>query len=232
MATGQTLINRASRLIGAASIGETLSAEETEAGLDALNAMLDSWRNERLMVYAIQDESLTMVSAQASYTIGTGGDLNTTRPVRIEAAYMRASNTDYDVDILNEREWAGIPDKTSTSDLVERIYYQPSMSTGTLYVWPVPNTANVLHLLTWTPLSTLATASTTVTLPPGYEEAIAYNLALRIAPEHGISISPEVAEVARTSKAAIKRINSQPIKAYTELPMLVGQPTHNIYTDQ
>lgn len=232
MATGQTLINRATRLIGVSSVGETLSAEETEDGLTALNAMLDSWRNERMMVYAIQDESLTMVATQSSYTIGSGGDLNTTRPVRIETAYMRESNTDYDVEILNDREWAAITDKTSTSDLVEKIYYKPSMSTGTLYVWPVPTTTNVLHLLTWTPLSTLAAASTTVTLPPGYEEAIAYNLAVRIAPEHGVSVSPEVAEIARTSKAAIKRINSQPIKAYTELTALVNQPHHNIYTDQ
>lgn len=231
MATAQDLISRAMRLIGVASVGETLSAEEVDAGLTALNAMLSSWRNERLMVYAIQEETLSMVASQSSYTIGPSGDLNTTRPVKIEHAFLRASGVDYPVQIINDREYADIPEKTTDTDIIEKLYYAPSMSTGTLYVWPTPNTANVLHLFTWTPLSEIATSSTTITLPPGYEEMIVFNLAPRLAPEYGVQISQEVAGYAVDSMAAIKRINSQPIKAYTELPMFVGRVHHDIYTD-
>ena len=103
MATAATIINRALRLLGAISSGASADTDEMADGLIALNAMIDSWNNERLMIYAIQDESLTLVDGQASYTIGTSGNLNTTRPVSIEGAYVRASSLDYPVRILNEQ---------------------------------------------------------------------------------------------------------------------------------
>ena len=49
--------------------------------------------------------------------------------------------------------------------------------------------------------------SDTVSVPPGYADAIRYNLAVKLAPEWGRTITPEVAEMARTSKAAIQRLN-------------------------
>lgn len=232
MATAQTLINRSLRLLGVVSAGETVSAEDTADALTALNAMLDAWRNERLMVFAIKDESLTLVAGDSSYTIGTAGDLATDRPVEIVGAYVRASGIDYNVRLLNEREWAAIPDKTATSDIPEYCYYQPTMSTGTLYVYPVPTTANVLHLLTWTPFSAYSAASDTVTLPPGYEKLITYGLALEIAPEYGVTPSALVIEGFREARAGIKRVNSRPMKAYTELPALIGGGSSNIITDQ
>jgi hypothetical protein len=217
------------RLIGVLSKGETLSSSDAADGLEALNAMLDSWRNERMMAYAIKDESLTLVATQSSYTIGTGGDLSTTRPVRIEGAYVRSSDIDYPVEMLDAKQWAAIEDKTSTSDWPDYAYYQPTMSTGTLYVYPVPTAGNTLHVLTWTPFTAFALADT-VTLPPGYEEAMATNLAPRLAPEYGVSVSAEVVAMARDSKANIKRVNSVVPKLTTALGAMFGPVTSNILT--
>jgi hypothetical protein len=113
-----------------------------------MNAMLGSWNNERLMCYAVRDESLTMIAAQASYTVGPAGILATTRPVEIADAYVVVSNISYSVRIMNESEYASIPDKTATAAYPDHIYYQPSMSAGTVYVYPVPNATSALHLLT------------------------------------------------------------------------------------
>jgi len=233
MATAQTIINRALRLIGQYAAGETPTSEDTDDALTSLNAMLDSWRLEKLMVYAIQDQSLTMVAGTQAYTIGPSGNLDTVRPVRIDGAFMRQSNMDYPVAVIDEAQWFSIPDKTSQSDLVEYAYYNATMSTGTLYVWPIPNNTNVLHLLTWTPFTAFSSAATTVTLPPGYEQALASNLAVFIAPEYGAVAAPAIAGLAVASKAAIKRINSKPIKAYSDLPFLVGTGRRsNIIMDQ
>ncbi len=81
MATGQTLIDRACRLLGAVESGESASSEESSDGLIALNALLDSWTNERNLVYSISDISKAMTVGDASYTIAAAGDFVTARPV-------------------------------------------------------------------------------------------------------------------------------------------------------
>jgi len=230
MATGQTLVDRAGRLLGIVSSGTSLTSEESADALIAINAMLDSWRNDRLMCYALQDESLTLVDGDSSYTIGSGGQLNTTRPVSIEGCYCRASDIDYTVRLISFEEWNAIVDKTASSDIPEVAYYEPTMATGTLQVWPVPNTANVLHVTTRVPLTALV-LGTTVSLPPGWEEAIATNGAIAIAPEFQTEPSAAVIKMAKESLKGIKSINSRPVNAYTDLGAMFGASRSNIITD-
>lgn len=231
MATGQTLVNRSLRLLGVISSGTSPTSGESDDALTAINAMLDTWRNDRLMCYALQDESLTLVAADSSYTIGASGQLNTTRPVSIENAFCRASNIDYPVRVISAKEWDAIVDKTATSDIPEVCYYEPTMATGTLMVWPVPTTGNVLHLKTRVALSAL-TLGGTVSLPPGWEDAIACNGAIYCAPEFGVTVSQEVAKMAKDTLKGIKLANSRPIKAFKELAGMFGRGNSNIITDQ
>lgn len=230
--TGQTIINRALRLLGQLESGQSATPNETADALTSLNAIIDSWRNERLMCFAMQDEAIPLVSGNANRLIGPSGDYVTTRPVQIEAAYVIYSATSIPVRIVNEEEYAAIPDKTATSTYPERIYYQPSMANGTIYLHPVPNASSSLHIITRTPFTVFTSATDAIGLPPGWEEAFATNLAISIAPEYETRPSPEVVKAAIDSKANIKRVNSRPIKMTTELPFLVGhRRVRNIITD-
>ena len=217
MATVQTLIDRSLRLLGVIASGDSPSTEETADSLIALNAMLESWRTNRLIVYGFTEETLTMVVGDSSYTIGPSGDLDTTRPLDIQHGFMRIGDTDYPVKFVDKRRFDSIQDKTVTSDLVEMAYYNPSMTTGTLSVWPVPSVANVLHLTMWTPIDSFSAASDSVSLPPGYERAIAYNLAIESAPEFGREPSATVHRIASESLANIKRVNSPALISYPEV---------------
>lgn len=234
MTTVANICDRAARLLSQVNPGETMTTSEYSDALVSLNAMVDSWRNERLMCFAMRDETVTMVSAQTSYTIGPSGNLNTTRPVKIDDAYVVISNISYpDVKILTVEEWDAIPSKTATSNRPDRIYYQPSYPLGTLYVYPIPNAASDLHILTWTPLTAFAAVTDTVSLPPGWEEALATNLAIAISPEYKTQASAAVIKMAVDAKANIKRVNAPLMKAYTELQALVGgRHRSNIITDQ
>lgn len=204
MATASSIIRRSMRLIGALAEGETPSASEQADGLEALNAMLDSWRNESLAVYSLRDEVLTLTGA-ASYTIGTGGNLNTTRPVKIASAYQRVGTTDYPLRIASALAWADLTAKAATSDVADLLYYDPAYPLGVLYLYPIPS-AGVLHLVTWVPLVSYAAADT-VALPPGYQDALTFSLAVRLAPEYSRPVTPEVAAMARSSKESIQRVN-------------------------
>ena len=220
-ATAQTIINRALRLIGAISSGESPTTDESNDGLTALNAMLESWQLDRLTVFAFQDKTFTLVAADGSITLGAAGNI-TTRPDRIESVHITASGTDYPVTMVTAGEWYSIASKTVQSDIPEYGYYEPSYPLGILNLWPVPSAANTLHVVMWTPFTAFASLSTAVSLPPGYERALAYNLAIDIAPEYEKKVSDEVAKGANDSLAAIRRGNNRPMIAGTDLPFLIG----------
>lgn len=223
MATVQTLVNRAARLLGQIQPNTDLAADESADALVAVNAMLDTWRNDRLMCYALRDEAITLTNGTNPYTIGSGGNLSTDRPVQIENAYVLASNIRYAVQIITEEEYHAIPDPTTSASWPDRIWYQPSMSVGNLYNYPVSNgTAATLQVITRTPVLAFVALTDSVTLPPGWEEAITSNLALALAPEYNTMPSPMVLKMAKQSLNKLKTINSRRTPAYTELPLLVS----------
>ena len=230
MATALDRITRALRLIRVLEAGETPSANDSADALIALNAMLGEWENDKLMCYAMRDESITMVASTGTYTIGPSGDLVTDRPVAIENAYMTESGTDVPVDILARNGWDGIADKTSESDIVQYLYFEGTMPDATIKLWPVPNTANTLHIRTRIPFDAVVLTDT-IAFPPGFVNAIDYNLAVDLAAEFGVQAPAEVVNRAIKSKGAIKRTNSRPILATHDLASLFSTSRNNIKTD-
>ena len=204
VATAGSIINRALRLIGSLEAGESAESSEQNDALVTLNAMLDAWRTESLSVYALRTEVLTVTGA-ASYTIGSGGNLDTVRPVRIESAYQRIGGIDYPLRVAQKASFDRVADKSTTSDVSDWLHYEPSYPLGVLYLHPVP-TAGAVHLTTWVPFVAYS-VSDPVSLPPGYEEAITYQLAMRLAPEYGRTVPQEVAALGAAAKKDIKRAN-------------------------
>lgn len=232
MATAQTIVDRAARLVGAVSSGSSVSSAEGADGLIALNAMLESWQINKLFVYAYVDTAFSLVAADFSYTVGPSGNFALTpRPHKIEECFVRVSDEDIPVDLISAREWFAIPDKTETAEYPEVAYYEPSLTTGTLLVYPVPTATNSLHIVTWSVVSSLATLATSITLPPGYERAMAFNLAVEWAgPEFGMQVSNDIHKIAQESKAAIQRANHRSIMNYSPLGQIFASQMANIIT--
>ena len=80
------LIRATLRLIGAVSSSETPNADESSDALEALNLMLGSWGASRFLSASTGKVTKTMTGA-SSYTIGVGGDIDTTRPTAIYNAH-------------------------------------------------------------------------------------------------------------------------------------------------
>jgi len=231
MTTAAQIIDRSMRLLGALEPGETSTDDEYANGLIAVNGMLGSWNNERLMCYALREESLSYTAA-VSATIGPTGTLVTTRPVEVVQAWVVDGSNSYPVLMISDEEYGAIVDKASTSTWPTKANYKASMPDGTIYFYPVPSAAGTMSLLTRTPLVAFAAITDTVSLPPGWEDALTYNLAVRLAPEIQVPLPQEVLGLARAIKADLKRMNSKPMKAYTELANLVGRHSANILTDE
>lgn len=217
MATVQALIiDPALRKVGQ-SKPETVDRNNA---LDALNTMLNSWSAQRLLIFAVTRENFPLVVNQQSYTIGSGGNFNTVRPTKIIDAYIRDAGSDFPLTIHNLKNFNDISVK-ATDGRPEEIHYLREFPLGVILFDLEPDKAYTVFLDSLKPLSTFASINTQVSISPEYEEALIYNLVLRISSEHDAAIPAEVAAIARDSLAAIRRINAQPAEEllFEDLPI-------------
>lgn len=203
MATAGTLITAALRKIGVSDPGETLSSEDMNTGLEAMNDMLAMWTAEGLHLYATTQENFPLTSAQ-SYTIGTGGNFNTTRPLEIVQAFTRVGDSDYSCSIIEKSEYNLFSNKTTTGSYPTSLAYAPEYPLGKIYVYPV--STGTLYLESRKLLQQFATSSTIYNMPEEQLLAIKTNLARVLAPEYGKPLDPNLAEQAMTFKNILKSL--------------------------
>lgn len=203
MTTALGLITSAMKKIKVLTKSETPSSDEAADGLTALNAMLSSWSNDSLLCYARVSESFTLTPGTGTYNIGTSYTFNTARPINIVSAFIRESNTDYPLTIIPDEAYDALPYKTQTSSIPEFLNYVTGFPSGTIRLVDVPSAANSLFLTSEKVLTSFV-LSDTVSLPPGWEEALIYNLALRMAPEYDADADALTVKIAQDSLSAIK----------------------------
>lgn len=209
MTTATTIIQRALLAIGNVGTGETPSADDTDTAFKALNDMLDSWSLDKLYVFSTLEESFPLVSGTGSYTIGSGGDFNTTRPIKIDRAYVRQSDIDYGLMPVDGAGYSNIQLKETIVDVPEYIWYNPTMPLGTIKLWPVPRASLTLHIQTSKQLTQFATQSTDIALAPGYAEAIRYALMPRLAAEGLGEVTEAQIAMAASATERVKTANSK-----------------------
>lgn len=224
--------------IGVLSEGETMSAALAADGFRRLNNMMGSWMRQSLTMRYIAREEFATVNGQggpsAPYTIGTGGNFNTDRPASqssIVGAGLLLGNSSPVVEIpravLTNDAYEAIQVKTLTSTLWTDVYYRPTFPLGSIFLWPVPNTsANSLVLYTQKMLSTFATLTTSYDLAPGTEEAIEYNLAVRLSTPYGRELPNAIAALAVQSLSILKRANTP----MTDMPVDPALTHNNKYS--
>lgn len=224
--TASTLIGAALRKVSSYTPGQGIDGNELTDCLAELNRMLDSWSNDGFLAPFRTLESFAMVVGQASYTIGSGANFSTTRPDNIMSAFVRDSNNqDYYVTTdLTRDEYDAIPLKT-TQGLPSTIYYDKQYANGVIYVYPTAQLAYTIYLDSEKPLTQISSSGTTISLPPGYYDAIVWNLAERLGPDYGMSpVPPEVSQHAAQSLALIRRANNKPAVSNFD-PLLSVTPT-------
>lgn len=229
--TANDMIARSMRLVGALGQGETPTAQEQTDGLYALNAMLDSWSIERLMVYNIVEENFTWTASSRTQTMGSGGNFNTTRPSKLENGFSRVNNVDYPYELVSKPTYDLVVAKSTVTSTFPRIIYADyGFPLITLSAYPIPVSALDFHLNSWKQLQSFATGTTALSLPPGYQRAMEYNLAVEMSTDFSLPVPGNVAAIAVQSKANIKRLNKVSMVANLDAA-IVKESRYNIYSD-
>lgn len=220
--------------------GRGLSPPQVDDGKYTLNTMLDAWSIERLMVPAVSRSAYTLTVSKSVYTIGPGADFEAAvRPSRIEHAGLTdvTSGVDLPVEVVTDQRWEAIPVKSVVSPYPDRIWYETTFPLANIHVYPVPSAANQLILYLWVLLSGVANVEDYIFLPPGYLEAIEYNLAVKLWGRFPRTVlTPaqvqEVKDTARLSKAAVKRMNTPIVELQCDPAVANIRSRYNVLTGQ
>ncbi len=202
--TAQTLIKAALRSIGVITSGETPTADELNDGLEAMKFMFRHWSAKNIRLYFMTSETFALTGA-ASYTIGSGGVINTARPVSIRGAYIRDSNgSDSVLNIIDEARYRSLQIKNISAP-GESLWYSPEYPLGKIYIYPL--CTGTLYLNSLKALADPSLITSSIAFPPEYDEAIKYNLAVRMAPEYGKEPSNIVLGLAKSGLDDIETRN-------------------------
>lgn len=215
----QNWLTASLRKLGVYASGELPTPENLADALSAGQSMLRSWAAERINVFASTKEDVVLTPGTFLYTWGTGGSINSDRPHQVlGASIVDSSGVTHDVSIISEGKYRSITIKATISRPYA-LFFQPTFPLANVYLYPVPDTAETLSLdslKAFTETSSFTGLFDTLSFPPQYEEALIYNLTVRLASEFGKAVSVEVAAIASSSYTRIVTLNSanqiEPVK--------------------
>ena len=211
MATASDMILSSLIMIGDKIIGGSLTSAEQTHWLARLNTFMESLSLNRLNCYQLVEENFSLVAGTTSYTIGSGGTFNTTRPNKIcDPCFTRdSSSIDSALEIVDAITYGRLRLKSLGNAYPGYLFYDSAYVSGlaTIKIYPAPLSGLTLYINSWKQLQTFAAMTTVVSLPPGYQLAIESNFAIFAAAGFR-KVSAEVIKVAQQSMAAVEALNA------------------------
>jgi hypothetical protein len=221
------------RLIGVLSVGDALSPEESQDGLEALNAMLDSFANDKQVIYASTLDTIAWSPSTSSYTVGPTGTHVSARPVTLlTSCYFDWGGVSYPLVPITVDEYNQISLKGLNTTIPQYIWCNPTFPDSTITIWPTPSDAVSVKLWSNKILLNVPTLTTPLDLPPGYKDFIDYNLAERLAPEYEVQVPMAVAKHALLTRKAIARTNFVSLQMSYPASSTPNHSQFNIYSGQ
>lgn len=182
------IIEESFDICGIGSEGESISADMYDRARRSLNLIIKTWgANPHL--WTRTEASVTLVASQATYALAT---LFSSKPMRVESVRRRvtSSSTDTPLMELSRQEYFDTPNKT-TDSIPIGFYYDPQLTTGTLYVWPRPSTTTAstmtLQVTYLRRMDDFDGSADDADVPQEWLEALCYALAEKLAIKYMIS---------------------------------------------
>jgi len=114
------------------------------------------------------------------------------------------------LDFINDQQFLGIHLPLTASTIPQRLYYNPTYPLGSATLWPVPqNSADQVAICAAQPIGGgIVDENAIFSVPPGYLDAVRYQLAVRLSMEWDKPLKQGVAALATESFAVIQRLNA------------------------
>lgn len=194
------IITSAFRKIGALGDYETIDSQRLNAGIAAINPMIQTFVTKGMPVWALAEMivPLSTFATIGSKTIGPAQTIDVAyKPMKLIQAIRRdsivsATPSDTEINIYTQSDFLRLSSKASTGAPVH-VHYQPLAYHGQLRVWPLPDTywqTNGSLIFTFQrPFQDFDSAADEPDFPKEWAEALIYGLASRLAPEYGVALN-------------------------------------------
>lgn len=181
------VITGALRKLAVLASGGTPSTNQINDANAALNAMVKAFHADGMPLWKIKEQSFTTVAGTASYDIGPSQTININQPLKVIQALYQVPNAQYvPMNIYTHYDFNMLPDVNSSGTPVN-FYYAPFRTTGTIHLWPTPDTSTTtIKIVYQAPFEDMTTSTDEFDFPNYWIEALIYNLAWRLCPEYGI----------------------------------------------
>lgn len=167
------------------SAGTTLVLASTSgmtAG-DNIGVELDGGTREWKTILSVDSATDVTLSGALSGAAAVGNTVYTyttkiSRPLRVENVRLAYSDgSEIPVHVISRAEYMDRPNKANSGAVVE-VHYQPTLTNGTLYVWPTTDDVdNVLKFTYLKPIEDFDALGDDMDLPQEWTRAIIWNLA-------------------------------------------------------
>lgn len=241
------LITRSFQLSGVTGSGESPDSSQVQDGIWALHNLTDTLNADNLNVFTIAILSIPVVALQQQYLVGPSdptatppivSDFNiTVRPPALNGVWFQQTTgaypTDIPVTLMSEEDWGNMRAKNVPGTIGTFGYYDQNFPRATLYIWPVPSGGGNLILHAQKMLNDAALLTDLLVYPPGYKQAIYYDLAIKLAILNGVEPLPTVKEIAESSMLSLQNNNGQIIQQldYDDACMGSNQARYLISSD-
>ena len=159
----------------------------------------------------------TLTGAAASGNIVYVYTTKINRPLRIISARRRNSDSDdQDVEQISRQQYFNITSKDSEGE-INQFYYDPQLTNGTLYVWPlITDVSNTLKLTVYDPINDLDTTSDNIDFPVEWMRPLKLMLAQDLVLEYPVSDSRAawIAKAAKEAKDIVMGWDVEPVSVY------------------
>ena len=179
---------------------------------DVIGIELDNNTRQFTTISTVDSSTQVTIAAALTAAAAAGNSVFSyttilSRPMKITSLrYKERAGVERELEFLPREKFFALPNR-ATLGPPSHFYYAPQLTSGKLYVWPTPNDAG--DLLTASYIKTLDdfdAATDDPDLPQEWLDPVAYNLAVRIAPAFGISLSQSNPDVIILAKEMLDDI--------------------------
>lgn len=179
--TPDRIIRMAMTDAGLLQEGDDPTSEQFANYLNRLNDLINFWQTQGLKIWLQYDLAVPLVAGQGVYVIGSGGDVNMTRPTRVldNGYYLDTNSIKRPLIMISRDEYTRLSQVVNQGAL-SSYFVQKNQLDLTVSFWLVPDSAaaqGTAHLLIQQQVQNMVSLTDTLNFPQEWFIALRWGLA-------------------------------------------------------